>query len=206
MKSLSVEHKEKIALSRMGKKHSKETRLKMSLSKKGKSKSEEHKRKIRFSCIGVKKSPYFSRKRSIIMKNKWKDESYRLKMLLVLKEAQKNLGNLEINKCESRLQDILTSIDSGFEYVGNWKKFVAGKCPDFINEEKKLIIELYGDYWHQDESDAQTERRIDLFAVAGYDTLVIWEKELKKINLLKQKLQNFANLHYTTEEKNVSNS
>jgi hypothetical protein len=67
---------------------------------------------------------------------------------------------------------------------------IAGKCPDFINcNGEKKIIELFGDYWHLGENP---QERIDEFKPFGFDTLVIWEKELKNANGLKEKLLNFC--------------
>ena len=53
---------------------------------------------------------------------------------------------------------------------------------------KKLLIELYGDYWHkgQDPQD-----RINLFKRYGWDTLVIWEHELKNINKVEFRIHRF---------------
>jgi len=62
--------------------------------------------------------------------------------------------------------------------------------PDFINiNGQKKIIELYGDYWHRNDDP---QDRIDLFAKYGYQTLIIWEHELKNEVELKDKLQEFS--------------
>lgn len=56
-----------------------------------------------------------------------------------------------------------------------------------VNGQKKLI-ELYGNYWHKNENP---NNRIKHFKKYGFDTLVIWEKELKDINRLNKKLEVF---------------
>lgn len=53
---------------------------------------------------------------------------------------------------------------------------------------KKKLIELFGDYWHKGEDP---QDRINIFKKFGYDTLVIWESELKDINKVKNKVIKF---------------
>lgn len=78
------------------------------------------------------------------------------------------------------------------EYQINVKAEVmtlGGKVPDFVNVNgQKKIIELFGDYWHEPEEE---QERIDLFAKYGYQTLVIWDYELKDVNKLKEKILEF---------------
>ena len=70
------------------------------------------------------------------------------------------------------------------------KKVIAFMSPDFISEERKKIVELYGDYWHRDELPEKTQHRIDIFKSFGYETLIIWEKELKASDI-KRKIEEF---------------
>lgn len=122
-------------------------------------------------------------KHSIRMKGLWKDEDFNKK--------QKESRNLFPNKAELYLQDIINSIfPNKFQYVGDYSMFIGGKCPDFIDKTNNKIIELYGDYWHQNEDPND---RINYFKQYGYDTLVIWGSELKDINNLKEKLGVFYN-------------
>lgn len=66
---------------------------------------------------------------------------------------------------------------------------INGKNPDFTNcNGKKKLIELFGDYWHKGEDP---QDRINIFKKFGYDTLVIWESELKDINKVKNKVIKF---------------
>lgn len=72
---------------------------------------------------------------------------------------------------------------------GDFSFMINGKNPDFVNcNGKKLIIELFGDYWHKDDNP---EDRAKVFEPFGYKTLVIWEHELKDIENLKNKLEGF---------------
>ncbi len=80
-----------------------------------------------------------------------------------------------------------------WEYVGDGKFWITCFNPDFINcNEKKLIIEVFGDYWHN-TSDAiiNDEKRLDAYKKYDYDTLIIWESELKNINDILQRIKNF---------------
>jgi len=122
------------------------------------------------------------------MKNNFKD----LKFTDKLKTSLTNLPN----KKELILINILKELSTNFEYVGDFKIWVDGKNPDFIDEDKNKIIELFGDYWHSEELTGKPEyiheqERIDHFNNSGYDTLIIWENELKNIHQLKVKIINF---------------
>jgi len=69
---------------------------------------------------------------------------------------------------------------------------------NFINEEKKKIIEFFGDYWHSKEItgisyEEEERKRKTHFNNYDYKVLVIWEKELKDIELLKRKIWRFNN-------------
>jgi len=107
-----------------------------------------------------------------------------------LKNWLKSCGT-KPNKKEIILDNFLKSI-LPIEYQINVKADVmtlGGKIPDFVNiNGKKKLIELYGDFWHRNDNP---QDRIDYFKNFGWDTLVIWEKELKDRESLKEKILNF---------------
>jgi len=77
-----------------------------------------------------------------------------------------------------------------WEYVGDGSFILAGKNPDFVNVNgRKQIIEVFGDFWHKGEDP---EDRIEIFRHYGYDTLVIWERELKNLDAVLVKVNSFA--------------
>lgn len=81
------------------------------------------------------------------------------------------------NKQEKRLLKLIRENNLPFKYVGNGKLVIDSYCPDFVaTNGQKRIIELFGDYWHQGENE---EERIRLFKQFGFETLVIWEHDLK---------------------------
>jgi len=99
------------------------------------------------------------------------------------------------NKPETVILNILTDLyPNEWKYTGDFSFMINGKNPDFtnINGQKKLI-ELFGDYWHKGENP---QDRINIFKKFGYDTLVIWESELKNIEKVKRKIQKFGDKRY----------
>ncbi len=93
-----------------------------------------------------------------------------------------------MNKKEAVIYELLPD---DFEFVGNFKKVIESMSPDFISEKRKKIIEFYGEYWHKNEPAEKTQKRIDIFKTFGYDTLIIWEKELKSSSSIKRKIKEF---------------
>lgn len=89
------------------------------------------------------------------------------------------------NKTELRLWKIL---GPSFQYTGNGSKTIDGKRPDFVDETSRIIVELYGLYWHRADTLAKTMNRINTFAKAGYRTLIVWEDEIDKPLLIRRKL------------------
>ena len=93
------------------------------------------------------------------------------------------------NKFETNVENVLNGLCSGeYPFVGDGKFFIGTKNPDFVNISQKKVIEAYGGYWHKPEEEQQ---RIGLFAEEGYQTLVIWDYELKDMDKLKEKILKF---------------
>jgi hypothetical protein len=83
-----------------------------------------------------------------------------------------------INNVEKVVKDFLDEkYRKKWRYVGNGKLWIGNKNPDFMNiNGQKKLIEVFGDYWHQGENPTL---RINHFKNYGFDTLVLWEKEIK---------------------------
>ena len=82
------------------------------------------------------------------------------------------------NKPEKFLNSIISKY--GFEYCGDGTFLVGLKNPDFVNKKTKKVIEMFGDYWHKEN---EVEPRKKYFKEYGYETLIIWEHELKEPEL-----------------------
>ena len=80
------------------------------------------------------------------------------------------------NRPETFLKTILNEYWPGqWKYTGDFSFMINGKNPDFVNEEQKLVIEFYGDYWYKGDNPVDRE---EIFAQSGYETMIIWEHEL----------------------------
>jgi len=114
------------------------------------------------------------------------------------------------NKLEEFLTKLINeTFPDNFEYVGDYKVWIEEKNPDWISQDKK-IIEFFGDYYHCDpeiyKEDyfnkkvglyarqiwSRDEKKIKKFKENGFEVLVVWEKELKDISSLIQKIKNFG--------------
>ena len=123
------------------------------------------------------------KKKSKAMKARWQEAEF--------VQKQMKARGVKPNKAELKFAGLLNTWFPGvFKFVGDGQVILAGKCPDFINTNgKKQLIELYGNYWHRGQNP---QERINLFAQFGYDTLVIWERELKDLEALGQKILAFT--------------
>jgi hypothetical protein len=188
----------------MGRKHSAETREKLRqiatgkthiFSEAGKEKlrqkrklqifSEETKQKI--SIAGKGRIPW---NRGIPMPDVTKAKRRKLWTDPIFVQKVLSGGKKSPNKPERTLLQILEDLYPGeWRFVGDGRIIIDGRCPDFINcNGQKKIIELFGDYWHRHDDPLA---RIERFKAFGYDTLIIWERELKSLGPLLSKLQSF---------------
>ena len=165
-----------------GKIHSKETKLKIG----NKSKSRWSSLEYKYKMFNIFKSDEFKKNMSNVLKNKWSSDIY------FRDRVFKGL-NLSINKKETILLEILDEFfPSKFVFVGNGKFWVDRYNPDFIDEKNKLIIEMYGDYWHNLLFQINKDKdRLKMYSKYGYETLIVWEKELKNKDNLIHKLKGF---------------
>lgn len=116
-------------------------------------------------------------------KKLWKNPDYVKKQMRAL--------NVQPNWKEFLLNSILQwYFPNEYIYVGDGRLIVHGKSPDFINVNgKKKLIELFGKYWH-DEADEKPRKEI--FFRYGFDTLIVWAKELNNIETLVNKIEKFT--------------
>lgn len=163
-------YKAKIGVTRKRLWDNPEYRAKMSVINKGRVMSEAAKRSISAALKGRILSTEAIRKTKIL----WSDPVYKDKRVRAMHLA----CHVRPNKPETSLLDLFTTTYPGeWKYVGDGSFILAGKNPDFVNVNgKKLLAELWGDYWHKGENP---QDRIDLFKQYGFDTLIVWEREMK---------------------------
>jgi very-short-patch-repair endonuclease len=164
---------------------------------KGVPKSEEWKRKASLSKLGDKnpmRNLVYAKKMADSKRGKpnpkhkeyWRlhhDEQLRRMMVGEHKKP---------NKLEKRLIEVINRNHLPFKYVGNWEFVIGGKCPDFMSTNgNKLLLELFGNYWHTLKARETAEERVDYFRKYGFETLVVWEKEMDNEKLIVEKIQEF---------------
>ncbi len=140
--------------------------------------------------VGAKNSFYgkhhtekTKQKLSEIRVKQWQSEEY-IKSWLKGK-------NRHPNKLELLVLEALQKIQPNeWKYNGNFEQgvMIGGMIPDFVNVNgEKKVIEVFGDYWHDDEQIKMSWKRTEFgrkaaYAQLGYTCIVLWEKDLRKEN------------------------
>ena len=160
------------------------------------------KSKIKVKCVicgGTFEVPRYLRNREICSNecvklfNKGKHSSLRTefkKGKILSEEHQKKCIKAlhqSPNRLEMKINKLLDKyFPNEWKYVGSGDVIINGLCPDFIHTNKKLIIEVFGDVFHDENKaffkiseTAKEEYRIKKFAEAGYNTLILWESDIK---------------------------
>ena len=210
----SKKTKELMKKLRLGKKHSEETKLKLSMTNSGKNHPMYGRR--------GKKSPWYGRRHTkrtkllISLKNKgtnnWLGKKHttetKNKMRIARKRHWKNLNKIQRNrriknillasrifpnKSEIIITKLLNKIcNNQYSYVGNGGRILGGFCPDFIDIKNKRVIELNGYHWHSKQGDIKKDKRkYATYKKLGYKALIIWDYELKNIDNVSIKIINF---------------
>lgn len=133
-------------------------------------------------CNPYRHGQYQRKKMSNAHKKLWKDPVYATKQM----KAQ----GVSPNKQELFLNNLLQKwFPNEWKFVGDGKMWINGKCPDFIHKEKKLLIEYFGEHWHPGGKEEELAR-VKLFE-PDYRTLVIRDYELKDVDKLREKINDF---------------
>lgn len=149
---------------------------------------EAHSRRMK-ALWADKNSPFNREVFSKRMKALWanKDSVYNAEGFL---QRRAQAQRWSPNKRESKLIELIERNNLPFRYVGDGSLWIERRNPDFINTDgKKQLVELFGDYWHADD-DSQS--RIEIYAKYGFETLIIWEHELKEPHKVLVKIKEFA--------------
>jgi very-short-patch-repair endonuclease len=82
------------------------------------------------------------------------------------------------NKLEEDFEIILEeNFPNKWKYGGTGEIVIAHKYPDFVNEAEKKIIEVFGDFWHKNDSGYI---RKSIFKDYGYSMMIVWEHEIRE--------------------------
>lgn len=193
----------KISISKIGKRPNMFSRKKMSKAHKARWKNMSSSEREKFSknMKDIQGSPDMRLKRSKIAKKLCKDPVYIKKVSDGVKKAMKKESywknyikgmNMKPNKPEKFLIDFLNkNFPNEFSYNGDYRMKVRidNLIPDFVNSNgKNKIIDVLGRYWH---SEDEYDKRIGRYKKHNYDSLMLWEDELKNEKWLKNKIETF---------------
>ena len=170
----------KISLSKIAKPRSKVCKEKISLANKNKhnSPATEFKKGNKIPAEVLNK-----------LSLKWQDEAYRERMLSLLGKA----WSKKPNKPEKIIINFVKQNNINLIYTGNWDKVISGFNPDFINEDKKIIVEFNGKYWHSKPQVVERDKRkLSAYLSKGYKTIILNEDDLSEA-VLKNKLMELKN-------------
>jgi len=82
---------------------------------------------------------------------------------------------------EKILIELINKYNLSWRYVGDGQLWIDGKNPDFIHKDKKIIIEVLGRYWHNEE---EIKNRKQHFEKYGWKMIFLWEEELTNEKLV----------------------
>jgi len=200
--SPSSETKRKLSEALVGRTYSEETKRNMSKAAMGKPKSTEARLHMSSAHKGVSLTQFHKDGISKESTRRWQNPTYKNKVVQAMVEA----SHIRPTSPELIVHGLLELICPGeYEYTGDGKITLGGMCPDFfcINNKKK-VVEMFGDYWHRGEN---SQVRIDKYFEFGYDCLVIWEHELKNRDNVIAKIREFSNrvrIHHPKAPVNLS--
>jgi len=170
-KKMSAAHKGKRPF--LNRRHTKEAREKISAGLRGNKNTLGHKAttetRIKLSKSHIK----IKDKLSKIAKELWSNPIYIEKTIKAL-ERRPTLPERIFNEMTPR----------SIRYVGNrawWQKLNDGHRhnPDFKVTGQNKVIEIFGDYYHRPGTKKDDPQKlISLYAQAGFDCLIVWEKEI----------------------------
>ena len=110
--------------------------------------------------------------------------NYKIRLMNKDPEFIKNLKlskRIRPNKPEKIFIELIEKNKLPFKYVGDGSYMVENKNPDFISNDENYIIEIFGDYYHDENRRKLFYSRtyngtIQYYKEKGYKILIIWEK------------------------------
>jgi hypothetical protein len=94
---------------------------------------------------------------------------------------RKRLGNGTIRPSQEELSLVPTLARYGYRHCGDgtsWKRWPDGTNhnPDYINDEKRSVVEYFGFCWHEEEWGKEDYVRAQWKGI-GYDCLILWDSD-----------------------------
>ena len=120
-------------------------------------------------------------------KLRWQDKAF-------CQEVMAKVLRRRPTKPELKLTKILNEEFLGeWMYSGDGQVWIVRMNPDFWNiNGRKMVIELYGDYWHRNDDP---KIRVRNYKRHGVSCLIIWEHEIKDKASLIRKIGDFMACH-----------
>jgi G:T-mismatch repair DNA endonuclease (very short patch repair protein) len=87
---------------------------------------------------------------------------------------------------EKRFEIICKKHNLPFHFVGDGSLWLGNANPDFMHTTKKIVVEIFGDYWHSPllnrniKNDRTLQSRQKQLKNEGYKCIFIWESDLKR--------------------------
>ena len=171
----------KMSKVKKGIKHTSEHKANLSKARIGMVFTDKHKNNISNSHKGMIHSEETKLKMSISHKKQFEDEEFVKKYNATHQRKP--------NKTEKILIKMFKNYNLDYDYVGNNKFWVSRYNPDFKHKYNKILIEMFGDYYHSIKDSKERDKiRINSFIKKGYRVLIIWEHTIKKLNKYGRKL------------------
>lgn len=94
-----------------------------------------------------------------------------------IRKIGENINHSGRSKVEHELSDYLIS-----QFGGEKNSPVSGWCVDYVNHEKKIIVEFFGDFWHHNPQIYDSNHYNKLTKRTSSQ---VWERDARKISELK---------------------
>lgn len=101
-------------------------------------------------------------------------------------------------KPERNVIELIEKNNFPFKYVGDGSKIIGTLNPDFIHDEQKKVIEVFGRVYHDPEESffpvnwtSQPQGRKEIFKQLGYDCLILWDDELDSEEDISNRIKTF---------------
>jgi len=169
----------------LGKKRSKETKLKIGKGNKGKEVSTKSKTMMSETRKKCWRNPEVWERYSKARKKMWQDPKFRKKVCEThlenwqdpeFREMMAIARNIKPNNLELFFNKLTPD---SIRYTGGGGFFIKCKnriyLPDFKVKGQRKVIELWGDYWHKGENP---NNMVSEYAEAGWECKVFWESEV----------------------------